>query len=69
MHRVLYLFSVSLSGINFTIGQLVGLIVGFVLLLVTVTVLAVFVTRRFSVGRFAGTQGAMKFGGEDGREV
>ncbi|KAL4228624.1 Multiple epidermal growth factor-like domains protein 10 [Mactra antiquata] len=49
------------SGINLTVGGLVGLIVGFIVVLLVVTLLSVYLTRRFSIGRFAGTEGAMKF--------
>lgn len=49
------------GGISMTTAQFGGLIAGFVLILITVTAAAVFVTRRYSVGRFGSTSGAVKF--------
>ncbi|XP_060598946.1 uncharacterized protein LOC132752620 [Ruditapes philippinarum] len=57
--------TVSTAGVQFTVSQFVGFIVGFLLLLVFVTVMAVLLTRRCSAGRFGGTEGVVKFRGEE----
>jgi hypothetical protein len=56
---------VSTAGVQFTVSQFVGFIVGFLLLLVFVTIMAVLLTRRCSAGRFGGTEGVVKFRGEE----
>ena len=65
-NSILYFyFIVSTSGVQFTVSQFVGFIIGFVLLLVFVSIMAVFITRRCSAGRFGGTEGVVKFRGEE----
>lgn len=66
--NTIYIVStVSSAGVQFTTSQFVGLIIGFIFLLVFVSVMAVLVTRRCFVGRFGGAHGVIKFKGEEVR--
>lgn len=51
--------------ISFSVGQLSGLIIGFVLLLILLITVTAIVSRKVYIGKFGRTDGAVKFKGEE----